>query len=180
VRSGGAPGDFPLPRDAGSIVRYGLNSGSAGCCAWRTRRKHEAEPGVSSDDWKWAGCGVRVSRENQCNVEGSLSQLWRQPPPKAGAEGISAGEGVSAVRLLSVGVRRLQIDLSDAEALPQKVEGEGSRRVGGRGLRAEEIARQEEQVGGPLRKPAHEVRIPRAAEGHVDAHAIAILDQRPL
>src|ERR1035438_5210068 len=38
----------------------------------------------------------------------------------------------------------------------------------------------EEHVGGALRKPPHEVRIPFMAEGNVDTNLVSVADQLPL
>ena len=48
------------------------------------------------------------------------------------------------------------------------------------GLGSEEVARQEEDVGGAFGQPAHEVGVPLGAEGDVDADAVALADELAL
>src|SRR5215212_7142104 len=40
-----------------------------------------------------------------------------------------------------------------------------------------DVACDEGDVGGPLSKPAHQIRVPLSSEGYVDAHAITFADE---
>src|ERR1035438_4213822 len=106
----------------------------------------------------------------------------RQQPAAAPTQGLSATEGLSVLRILSLGMSHLpENDHGEKAVSAQEAQRSGKQhRIALPLLGPEEVLCQEQHIRGPLRQPPHEVGIPLPPKRNVNPHVVAFLHQSPL